>query len=113
LNRDGQIRRVINQQQIPKKKMKDLPRQENEDEENYLNDNNCIICYNEINEESFVTDLPVCHHKYHHECISKWFEVNSKCPLCKTDYIGQFDNMGNNRQEEDIVDVEPLIVRME
>lgn len=26
-----------------------------------------------------------CRHIYHNECISKWFEQSSKCPVCKHD----------------------------
>ena len=84
--------------------MKDLRRDLPKDEENYLNDNNCIICYNEINDESFITDLPECHHMYHHACISEWFQIYTKCPLCKQDYYGKFEGVGNNQEE-----AQPLI----
>ena len=47
---------------------------------------------------------------YHHACISKWFEVNSKCPLCKTDYIGKFKDVGNRENNErDLIEIEPLV----
>ena len=106
-NRGGDI----NLEEIPKERFKNI-RQNVSDEDNYLNDNTCIICYNEINEESFVTDLPICHHKYHHSCISEWFKINSKCPLCKTDYVGQFDIEANNLvEDDDIIEAEPLIQR--
>lgn len=101
---------MINQNEIPKEKLKNIQRKV-EDEENYQNDNTCVICYNEINEESFVTDLPACHHKYHYTCISEWFKINSKCPLCKKDYIGQFNIQAGNGDQDDIIEVEPLIQR--
>lgn len=101
---------VIKPSEIPKEKLKNIKRNV-EDEDNYQNDNTCVICYNEINEESFVTDLPACHHKYHHSCISEWFKINSKCPLCKKDYKGQFDLQANDPDQEDIMEIEPLLER--
>jgi hypothetical protein len=105
LNNNLQRRRYINQNKIPKKKLKEVQRNDIEDEENYMNDKNCIICYEEINDESFITDLPECHHMYHYKCISEWFKRESKCPLCKIDYYGRFDDVPNNQEE----DAQPLI----
>ena len=98
----------MKQEKIPKVKKKDLKREITSDRDNYMNDFTCIICYNEIGEESFVTDLPDCHHTYHHKCISEWFKINSKCPLCKKDYINRFDN---NQPPVNLVDPQPIIRR--
>ena len=75
-----------------------------DDSENFVNTNNCVICYNDFGDDSFLTDLPKCHHIYHYKCISEWFKVNSKCPMCKEDYLNEFDgiagqNPNNNNNE--------------
>eukprot|EP01083_Nonionella_stella_P075354 204829_1 len=43
----------------------------------------CRICleYYEAGEE--LRFLP-CFHKYHKECVDRWFQMSSKCPICKT-----------------------------
>ena len=107
---DRNLRRVqrVKQEAIPKEKFKDIIREKVGEEDNYLNTKDCIICYNQINEESFVTDLPDCHHLYHHRCISEWFKINSKCPLCKKDYLDKFNNL-IEPANEDIIEIEPLI----
>lgn len=70
-----------------------------------MNNKECIICYEEIGDESFITDLPECHHMYHYKCISEWFKVDSKCPLCKKDYYGKFDGVVAPNNE----DAQPLL----
>ena len=89
---DRNLRRIqgINQGNIPKQRWRDLDRGDVEDSENFMNTRTCVICHEVMNEESFVTDLPVCNHLYHHKCISEWFKVNSKCPICKHDYLDEF-----------------------
>ena len=85
--------------------LKDLQRDLPKDKENFLNDYNCIICHNDFNNNSLVTDLPECHHLYHYACISEWFQMNTKCPLCKQDYYGKFKEGKSNKKE-----TQPLIV---
>lgn len=48
-----------------------------------LNINICIIC-----QEYFKLDYEIiremnCSHPYHLNCIDKWFEQNTFCPICK------------------------------
>lgn len=44
------------------------------------NEDICSICYDELNNESTTIE---CGHKYHTNCIIKWFRTgNHKCPLC-------------------------------
>ena len=47
-------------------------------------DNNCSICYKEFFEEEKITELFICNHIYHPECIKNWL-LNWKpiCPNCK------------------------------
>ena len=41
----------------------------------------CPICLEDISDNSYTLE---CNHKYHTECIVKWFRNNNNtCPLCK------------------------------
>lgn len=42
----------------------------------------CIICQEEFGVALEIYSLP-CQHKYHGTCISKWFSVNTSCPICR------------------------------
>tara|TARA_B100001063_G_scaffold211705_1_gene210196 strand:+ start:435 stop:869 length:435 start_codon:yes stop_codon:yes gene_type:complete len=43
----------------------------------------CCICLDE-SEENIKTLL--CGHKYHKECIEKWFTKEETCPLCRDEF---------------------------
>ncbi|XP_055802326.1 uncharacterized protein LOC129871438 [Solanum dulcamara] len=42
----------------------------------------CLVCLDEIGEETQVLRLP-CSHMFHGECITKWLEKSHYCPLCR------------------------------
>jgi len=42
----------------------------------------CSICICNLSTGDKVRNLP-CKHLFHQECIDKWFELQSFCPLCK------------------------------
>ena len=44
----------------------------------------CRICMTEF-EDGDNLRLLQCMHHYHQQCIDKWFDSSSKCPLCNTD----------------------------
>ncbi|EAR84914.4 kinase domain protein (macronuclear) [Tetrahymena thermophila SB210] len=44
----------------------------------------CSICLCEFEDEEKISFL-ACFHRFHNECIHKWFETKSTCPLCKKD----------------------------
>ena len=77
----------INLGKVPRVQLKDLKRLDISDLQHHTKRNTCPICFNEIQEESLVTELPNCQHLYHHDCLEKWFIVDSKCPICKQDYL--------------------------
>ncbi|KAL0136252.1 hypothetical protein V8B55DRAFT_1566886 [Mucor lusitanicus] len=42
----------------------------------------CIICQEVYGTSIEIFHLP-CQHKYHGVCITKWFSVNTSCPICR------------------------------
>ncbi|KAH0681685.1 hypothetical protein KY285_021937 [Solanum tuberosum] len=52
-------------------------------ETNERNNNDvCLVCLDEIGEETQVLRLP-CSHMFHGDCITKWLENSHYCPLCR------------------------------
>ncbi|OMJ95079.1 hypothetical protein SteCoe_1618 [Stentor coeruleus] len=49
-----------------------------------LNSDTCVICYDDF-EEGVEIYILTCHHPFHSECIAKWLQGSTKCPLCKHD----------------------------
>lgn len=45
-------------------------------------DNECIICFNDMNDATMITSLH-CGHKFHTDCIRDWLSFNNTCPVCK------------------------------
>jgi hypothetical protein len=45
-------------------------------------DNECIICFNDMNDATMITRLS-CGHKFHTDCIRDWLSFNNTCPVCK------------------------------
>ncbi|KMZ55906.1 E3 ubiquitin-protein ligase, ATL family [Zostera marina] len=43
----------------------------------------CSVCLSVFDESEFLRLLPKCKHAFHTECIDKWLENNSSCPLCR------------------------------
>mmetsp|Transcript_31519 Transcript_31519/g.39511 ORF Transcript_31519/g.39511 Transcript_31519/m.39511 type:complete len:198 (+) Transcript_31519:93-686(+) len=43
----------------------------------------CCICLINFQENEELVRLVSCHHSYHEECITKWLNHKSSCPLCK------------------------------
>lgn len=50
----------------------------------------CAICLGELGEGEQVCALS-CRHVFHHGCVSRWLQVATTCPLCKTDALGRVD----------------------
>uniref|UniRef100_A0A6C0HHM3 RING-type domain-containing protein n=1 Tax=viral metagenome TaxID=1070528 RepID=A0A6C0HHM3_9ZZZZ len=43
----------------------------------------CTICLLNYNEET--KKITECHHIFHQECLDKWLQNNTSCPLCRTE----------------------------
>ena len=52
--------------------------------ENIKRDNTCIVCRNVMDVKENVKVLP-CGHCCHMECLERWLEGHTVCPLCRTD----------------------------
>lgn len=59
-------------------------------EEKSKEENNCLICLEEMSEGSVVIDLP-CSHFFHQKCISTWLRVANTCPQCRSSLLSSFD----------------------
>lgn len=58
-----------------------LVEKQNELENNEI----CLICHEDL-KNSQIFEIPECKHRYHTNCLFKWFSYgNSKCPYCKYD----------------------------
>uniref|UniRef100_A0A0D9VTU4 RING-type domain-containing protein n=1 Tax=Leersia perrieri TaxID=77586 RepID=A0A0D9VTU4_9ORYZ len=43
----------------------------------------CAVCLGEVRDGERGRLLPRCGHRFHVECIDRWFQANSTCPLCR------------------------------
>jgi hypothetical protein len=44
--------------------------------------NDCTICLDDLDARQVI--LPICQHRFHRDCIEKWFQSSGKqsCPTC-------------------------------
>ncbi|TVU47127.1 hypothetical protein EJB05_06710, partial [Eragrostis curvula] len=57
----------------------------------------CAVCLAEMKDGERGRLLPGCGHKFHVECIDRWFGANSTCPLCRAAVVGQPDPVGAHK----------------
>jgi len=50
-----------------------------------LQDDNCAICQDEIEEDQSMRQINHCRHRFHQDCIDVWFQSNVRCPTCRHD----------------------------
>nr|CAB3496001.1 unnamed protein product [Digitaria exilis] len=52
----------------------------------------CAVCLSEMKDGERGRLLPGCGHRFHVECIDRWFRANSTCPVCRaTAVVGESD----------------------
>ncbi|CAN6312848.1 unnamed protein product [Urochloa humidicola] len=51
----------------------------------------CAVCLAEVRDGERGRLLPRCGHRFHVECIDRWFMANSTCPICRAAAVGQPD----------------------
>jgi len=44
----------------------------------------CSVCLGTISEDAITRVLPNCKHIFHVDCVDKWFNSNTTCPICRT-----------------------------
>lgn len=44
----------------------------------------CVVCLGELEDEDMVRLLPNCKHAFHVPCIDQWFATHTSCPLCRS-----------------------------
>ncbi|KAM3313382.1 hypothetical protein ACQJBY_032779 [Aegilops geniculata] len=49
----------------------------------------CAVCLAEMTDGERGRLLPRCGHRFHVECIDRWFRSNSTCPLCRVAVFGE------------------------
>ncbi|KAL8229597.1 hypothetical protein R6Q57_014497 [Mikania cordata] len=43
----------------------------------------CTVCLSSFEDGQMIRSLPSCKHHFHAECIDKWLESQSSCPVCR------------------------------
>ncbi|CAN6289507.1 unnamed protein product [Urochloa humidicola] len=51
----------------------------------------CAVCLADMKDGERGRLLPGCGHRFHVECIDRWFRANSTCPVCRAAAVGQPD----------------------
>ena len=61
-----------------------------------MSTSNCSICLEAISntENDNIITLPLCNHKFHRTCFTRWRENNNTCPNCRQSFV--FDNRETN-----------------
>ncbi|KAI3472012.1 hypothetical protein Pfo_028700 [Paulownia fortunei] len=49
----------------------------------------CVVCLGELEDEDMVRLLPNCKHAFHVPCIDQWFAAHTSCPLCRSAILEQ------------------------
>ncbi|KAJ8440111.1 LOW QUALITY PROTEIN: hypothetical protein Cgig2_003436 [Carnegiea gigantea] len=45
----------------------------------------CAVCLTEFDDDDALRLLPHCDHVFHPECIDKWLQAHTTCPVCRAD----------------------------
>ncbi|OEL30813.1 hypothetical protein BAE44_0008168 [Dichanthelium oligosanthes] len=48
----------------------------------------CAVCLAEMEDGERGRLLPACGHRFHVDCIDRWFRANSTCPVCRAAAVG-------------------------
>ncbi len=61
-----------------------LPQKAFNDNQPGLQDNSCVICFEDYIVGQNITSLPGCEHTYHSTCVNTWLLKNPLCPFCRS-----------------------------
>ncbi|GLJ38582.1 hypothetical protein SUGI_0786670 [Cryptomeria japonica] len=74
-------------------------------EESFKNDEKeqlmCVICCSKFEQNEKGRELPKCNHRFHVNCIDKWFELQSTCPICRMNVEDAISDEKGRIEEED------------
>jgi len=59
-------------------------------------DTTCAICQESV---TCATRLRACGHSFHGQCISEWFTMNTRCPICRNDIRDLRDGSDNSHND--------------
>ena len=57
------------------------------------NDENCAICYCELDDEEQCYSIEPCGHRFHTKCIIDWFRRASTCPSCRDNTVQKINQI--------------------
>lgn len=52
----------------------------------------CSICQNDMDQSQDLTEIRVCRHHYHRNCLNGWIINHSSCPMCRAYIYGNNDH---------------------
>lgn len=61
----------------------------------------CSICQEELEVGNEIAEMPGCGHCFHNECVLKWFNLQSWCPVCRTKIMPDENCCGGVGEEEE------------
>lgn len=47
----------------------------------------CSICLEPLRQWQLCSEVPVCRHVFHRECLVEWARSNGSCPLCRAKIV--------------------------
>lgn len=54
----------------------------------------CAVCLSELEDTEMLRLLmPKCNHVFHRECIDRWLELHTTCPVCRTNLAVEDDHL--------------------
>ena len=62
-----------------------------------VGDTTCAICQEAV---PCATRIRACGHAFHHQCITQWFSMNTRCPVCRHDIRSLQRNAGNQNNAQ-------------
>ncbi|GLJ55618.1 hypothetical protein SUGI_1194500 [Cryptomeria japonica] len=68
----------------------------------------CVICICEYEEDDAVVALKPCHHNFRVDCIRKWFNCKLRCPICNATPLQKFVCHAQNDVELEIPPPPPV-----
>lgn len=71
-------------------------------EEGMTNQMQCAICHTDIQNNTIVRKINICGHQFHPQCIDRWFENNSTCPLCRQSVLSSRPSSSSSSSNESV-----------